>query len=326
LIGRRVDRAVPSRTGGAPAVNADRLINILASVTLVELMLTIGLGATVADVWAVVRDWRGATRALVANYVLVPAAGVGLVLLFRAQPTVAAGVMVVAVCPGAPYGPPFTGIAKGDVARAIGLMVLLAGSSALLAPLLLQLLLPLVAPGGQAKADALGIVKTLALVQFLPLCAGLGVAAYRPALARRLKRPLGQLSALLGLALIAIVLVAQFRLLSVIRPRGYAGMLALVAASAAAGWLLGGRSAAARKTLAITTSVRNVGVGLVIAGGSFPGTPAVTFTTAYAIFQTVLVAVAVLALGRRAGASAVTPLVPAATVAQNAEHAAVVTT
>jgi BASS family bile acid:Na+ symporter len=248
-----------------------------------------------------------------------------LVWLFQAQPVVAAGVMVVAVCPGAPYGPPFTGIAKGDVHRAVGLMVILAGSSALLAPLLLQFLLPLVAPGGQAKADAVRIVRTLAVVQFLPLCAGLAVAAYRPALARRLQRPMAKLSALLGVALIAIVLFAQYRLLSVIRLRGYAGMFALLVASAAAGWLLGGRGAGARKTLAITTSVRNVGVGLVIAGGSFPGTPAVTFTTAYAIFQTVLVALAVLALGRSAGAS-VAALPLSGTVAHSGEHQPVATT
>ena len=233
---------------------------------------------------------------------LVPAAAVALVLLFRAQPMVAAGVMVVAVCPGAPYGPPFTGIAKGDVHRAVGLMVILAGSSALLAPLLLQFLLPLVAPGGQAKADAVRIVRTLAVVQFLPLCAGLAVAAYRPALARRLQRPLGQSQRGSGRGPHRTRPRSRsFACCRSFVSRGYAGMLALLAASAAAGWLLGGRGAAARKTLAITTSVRNVGVGLVIAGGSFPGTPAVTFTTAYAIFQTVLVALAVLALGRRAG-------------------------
>src|SRR5690242_16611093 len=136
---------------GLSAVNTDRLINILAAVTLVELMLTIGLGASVPDVWGVARDWRGVTRALAANYLLVPAAAVGLIVLFRADTMVAAGVLVVAVCPGAPYGPPFTAIAKGDVARAVGLMVILAGSSAILAPVLLQLLLPLIAPGGQVK-------------------------------------------------------------------------------------------------------------------------------------------------------------------------------
>ena len=50
--------------------------------------------------------------------------------------------LICAVCPGAPYGPPFTGMAKGKVGVAVGLMVILAGSSALVAPLLLHGLLP----------------------------------------------------------------------------------------------------------------------------------------------------------------------------------------
>src|SRR5215213_6839106 len=106
-------------------MSIDRFINLLAAVTLVELMITIGVGATLAEVWAVVRDWRGVLRAAAANYLIVPGAAVLLVILFRAQPMVAAGVMVIAVCPGAPYGPPFTAIAKGRVDKAVGLMVVL---------------------------------------------------------------------------------------------------------------------------------------------------------------------------------------------------------
>ena len=35
-----------------------------------------------------------------------------------------------AVCPGAPYGPPFTGMAKGNVPTSVGLTVMLTGSNA----------------------------------------------------------------------------------------------------------------------------------------------------------------------------------------------------
>jgi len=73
-------------------------------------------------------------------------------------------------------------------------------------------------------------------------------------------------------------------------------------ASALAGWLLARNDPAERRTLAVSSAVRNVGVGLVIAGGSFPGTPAVTFVTAYALIQTVAVALAVTAVGRSTAA------------------------
>lgn len=306
-------------------MDTDRLINVLAAVALVELMLSIGVGATAADILAVARDWRTVARAFAANYVLVPGAAVGLVLLFRADPMVASGVMIVAVCPGAPYGPPFTALARGRVDRAVGLMVLLSGSSALLAPLLMQLLLPTVTGGGRSSVDAPRILTTLALVQFLPLSVGLGVAAYRPALARRLKKPLQRLGSVLNIALFGTILVVQFRMLAAIQGKGYAGMFALLALSAAAGWLLAGGDAADRRTLAITTAVRNVGVGLVIAGGSFPGTPAVTFVTAYALLQTVAVALAAFTVGRIAAASA-TPSTMQALVPRPGESRSATTT
>src|SRR5262245_5497430 len=106
------------------------------------MMVAIGLGVTFAEVFGVATDWRLVSKAALASYVCVPAAAVGLLILFHAQPYVAAGFLVAAVCPGAPYGPPFTGLARGNVVVSVGLMVILAGSSALAAPLLLQFLLP----------------------------------------------------------------------------------------------------------------------------------------------------------------------------------------
>src|SRR5262245_10602229 len=106
----------------------DRIINLLVTLTLIEMMVAVGLGVTFTDLLGVVRDGRLVARAALANYVCVPAATVGLLLLFNAQPMVAAGLLILAVCPGAPYGPPITAIARGNVAVAIGLMAILAGS------------------------------------------------------------------------------------------------------------------------------------------------------------------------------------------------------
>ena len=107
-------------------MSADQAINILVTITLIQLMVTIGLGVTFADVARVAANWGLLARAALANYVLVPAATVGLLSLFQAPPLVAAGFLVAAVCPGAPYGPPFAAMAKGNVPVSIGLMVLLA--------------------------------------------------------------------------------------------------------------------------------------------------------------------------------------------------------
>src|SRR5205823_6151747 len=139
----------------------DRLLNVLVTITLIEMMVAIGLGVTFVDLAGVARNWRLVARAILANYVCVPAATVGLLLLFDAHPMVAVGFLILAVCPGAPYGPPFAAIAKGNVASAVGLMVILAGSSAILAPILLHILLPLASGNESLTVDATKIAVTL---------------------------------------------------------------------------------------------------------------------------------------------------------------------
>jgi BASS family bile acid:Na+ symporter len=286
----------------------NRLINLLASITLFEMMVAIGLGVSIADVLRVAMDWRLVVKAAAASYVCVPAAAAGLLLLFHAEHFVAAGFLVAAVCPGAPYGPPFTGIAKGNVAVSVGLMVILAASSALMAPLLLRLLLPFVLQylpplppeSPPLEVDEAKIVTTLLIAQFLPLCIGLAARQWRPALADRLKRPANLLSAVLNLATLGLIVYAQFDLLIGVPLRGYVGMLALVLAGVAAGWLLS--EAGLRSAMVMATSVRNVGVSLVIVTAAFGGTRAVAAATAFAVFQTVVMALIAVAWGRLASA------------------------
>jgi BASS family bile acid:Na+ symporter len=218
---------------------------------------------------------------------------------------VAAGFLILAVCPGAPYGPPFSAIAKGNEAVAVGLMVLLAGSSALLAPLLLHHLLPLLAGDGDEplKIDETRIVLTLLATQLVPLCVGVSVRQWRPALADCLQNPANLVSKLLNLAVVGLILVEQFHLLKEIQLGGFVGMLLLLIASWAAGWLLGGAESGTRKTMTLTTSLRNVGVGLVIATGSFPGKSAVTAVVVYGLFEVLGTLLLALGWGRQAHAA-----------------------
>jgi BASS family bile acid:Na+ symporter len=263
----------------------DKLINVLVTITLIEMMVAIGLSVTFADLAGVVRNGRLVAQAALANYVCVPAATVGLLLLFGARPMVAAGFLILAVCPGAPYGPPFTAIAKGNLAAAVGLMVLLAGSSAIVAPILLYSLLPLMAGNEPLKVDAIRIIVTLLATQLVPLCIGVAVRQWRPRLADRLQKPATLMSKVLNLGVVAFILVAQFHLLTELPLRAMVGMLALLLASWGAGWLLGGPVLDNRKAMTLTASLRNVGVGLVIATGTFAGTPAVTAVLVYGLFE-----------------------------------------
>lgn len=276
-----------------------QLVNLLAAITLIEMMVTLGLGVRASDVLAVSKRVDLLSRALLANYVIVPGAALGLLLLFHASPMVAAGFLVAAVCPGAPYAPPFTSIAKGDVTLSVGLMVVLAASSAVLAPVLLGLLLPLAVADTVVKINILKMIGTLLGAQLLPLCVGLWTRNSHPLLAERLQRPAKALSLSLNLLLLVFIIAVQFQTLADIHLRGYFGMMCLVLATLLAGALVTKwPHSEAGRSMIVTTGVRNVGVSLVIATASFPGTAAITSATAYAIFQTITVAIVALAWGR----------------------------
>src|SRR5262249_23710650 len=133
--------------------------------------------------------------------------------------------------------------------------------------------------------DALGIIAALMITQLIPLLLGLMLRHWRPRLAERLLDPLELVSKILNLAVAALILATQFQLLAQIRLRGFVGMLLLLIGSLAIGWLAGGTRKDGRRTMALITSLRNVGVGLVIVTGNFAGTPAVSAALAYGILE-----------------------------------------
>ena len=282
-------------------MSLDRLVNILVTITLIEMMVLIGLRVTFAELGRVARNWRLVGRAAVANYLLVPAVAVGLLVWFDANPMVAAGFLILAVCPGAPFGPPFAGIARANVPIAVGLMVILAGSSAVISPLLLQLLLPWISGGEAPRIDLPGMLGALLITQLLPLLCGLLMRHWRPQFADRLLTPLELVSKILNLGVAGLILATQYSMLLDIRVRGFVGMLILLVASLVIGWLAGGAEREIRRTMALTTALRNVGVGLVIVTANFSGTPAVSAALAYGIVEVLGSLLLAFWWGRRAG-------------------------
>src|SRR5688572_6759468 len=141
-------------------MNPELLTKILTSAGLIAIMLSMGLKVSFSEVMASIQKPAFVFWGLVVNFVMVPAVTLGLLQWFDPHPMVAVGFLILAACPGAPVGPPFSAIAKGDVASAIGLMVVLSSLSVVLSPLLVQLLLARLLPAEEIRIDSLAIVKT----------------------------------------------------------------------------------------------------------------------------------------------------------------------
>lgn len=264
-------------------MNLAHAVQLLTVAGLLAVMLSMGLAVQVREVAAAARRPRLVLLGIVANFVLVPAVTLALLRLFDASPLVSVGFLILAVCPGAPVGPPFVAIARGDVPCAIGQMVILAGLSAPLSPALLSLLLPWFLPAIELRIDYLAIIESLLVAQILPLAFGLVIHHLAPGLAERIARPVGLAANLLLVAAVVLILAREYPTLETIRLRGWFGMLLLLVASLGIGWVCGGPARGTRKALALTTSARNAAVALVIASKNFADTPAVTAVIAYAL-------------------------------------------
>jgi bile acid:Na+ symporter, BASS family len=187
-------------------------------------------------------------------------------------------------------------------------MVVLVATSALVSPALLRLFAGPLTGDKRLTFDVARTSLTLLLGQVMPLMVGLAVSHWRPRLADRLLVPARRGATLLNVAFIALVLTAQYRILLQIKALAWVGMLTLLVSCAFIGWAAGGRGAGGRKAMALTTAVRNNGVGMVIATGAFPGTPAVTAAMIYGLVGFLGSLLLALAWGRRApGPQASTP-------------------
>jgi BASS family bile acid:Na+ symporter len=259
------------------------LVELLTVSALIAMMLSMGLKVKVEEVAASIRKLRLVVAGLVANYVLVPAVTIALLYLFGTDVMVSVGFLILAVCPGAPVGPPFAATAKGDTTYATGQTVMLAAMSALLSPVLLGALLPRLLPASELHIDYAAIIGTLLVSQMLPLGIGLGIHHYAPKLAGKVAKPLGLVANILLMGAVVLMLVNEFESLAAIRPRGWLGMLLLLSASLGIGWTFGGPGRRTRKALAVITASRNAAVALVIVSNNFAGTAAVTAVIAFAL-------------------------------------------
>jgi bile acid:Na+ symporter, BASS family len=255
-------------------MTAAELLTPLSIALVLAMAITAGLKVSIEEVVSSLT--RLIVAGLVASFILVPLITVILLHVFHAPPLVAAGFLIASVRAGAPFAVPGRTIAKGDVPYAIGLMIVLAALSVVLAPLLLALLLARLPGAGTLTIDYIGIAKILLFSQIILLGLALAFHRWKPALAARLARPAEIIQNAPVVAVVGCGLVKQFDQLSKFSLWAFCGMLPLVLIGTIIGALLGGPDTATRRALAFSTPQHNTGIAMVIATANFAGTPAVT--------------------------------------------------
>jgi BASS family bile acid:Na+ symporter len=254
------------------ATSVAMLIFVLSS------MLAMGLGLTVSQIITPLRHARLVVLSLLANFVVMPLAALALAALLRLDQPLGVGLLLLGTAAGAPFLPKLAQIAEGNLAFAVGLMVLLMVVTVGYLPLVLPVLLPGVA------VNPAKIARSLFLLMLLPLAGALAVKARFAVAAARTKPVLDRVSNLSLMLLVVLITAANINnVLAVFGTRGILAGLLFIAVGFGMGWLLGGPGMDTRRVLALGTAQRNIAAALVVGSQSFRDPKVVVMVVVVAI-------------------------------------------
>jgi bile acid:Na+ symporter, BASS family len=230
----------------------------------VSSMLAVGVSLTVRQIMAPLRNGKLVSLALLANFVLMPLGALVIARLLRLDEPLGIALLLLGTAAGAPFLPKLAGIAKSNLAFAVGLMVLLMVLTVLYMPLVLPLLLEGV------SVDPTKIARSLVILMLLPLGAGLLVKARFCDVADRIRTPLNRISSLSLALLIVLLLVTNIQnVIGLFGTRGILASILFLLSGAGIGWLLGGPAFGTKGVLALGTAQRNIAAALVVGGKNF---------------------------------------------------------
>jgi len=253
----------------------ETFLRVVLPIALVVLMFGMGLQLTGSDFLRLARFPRAVIAGLVAQIILLPCIAFTLVQFLSLPQAIAAGIVILAGCPGGVASNSFSFLARADVALSVALTALSSVFALVSLPIIVGMGLNIVQAGtAEISHHALvrlplgATVQQLFVVILLPLSAGMIVRRFAEHLAVKSARWLtfGNLFVLLVLLVGAFTvgfdyLMKNFRVILPV-------LLAFNLVSMLVGYLFAqslGLVARQRLTIALDTGIQNVGLGLLVA-------------------------------------------------------------
>jgi bile acid:Na+ symporter, BASS family len=241
-------------------------------------MVAMGAGLTLGQIIEPLRNVRLVVLALLANFVLMPLSAFVLAKALWLDEPLGIGLLLLGCAAGAPFLPKLAELAKGNLAFAVGTMVLLMVVTVGYLPIVLPLLLPGI------TVDPWKIARSLVLLMLLPLAAGLALKTRYENLAARVKPLFDLISNVSLILLVLLITTANIdKVLQVFGTRGILAGFLFIAIGYGTGLLLGGSAADTRRVMALGTAQRNIAAALVVASQSFDDPKVVVMVIVVAI-------------------------------------------
>ncbi len=259
-----------------------KLLTNFVELTIFSLMLSLGLNLTIKQVTLLWRKPKILLTFLLAVDVLVPIVTLLIVLLLvDLPPAVKIGLILLAVCPGAPLTTRKIVQAKGYFPYAVSFQVTVSLLAVITVPLLLAILSFLFPP----NVDILPrqVAEQVTFAQLLPISIGIAIRETWPQLADEMGKPLTKIANVMFIVLVIFVLVKSLDIVLGLSFLSVVAIIFMTVVSLAIGHLLGGPREDTRTALAVFCATRNPGLALLIASLNFPELGVLPILIAYVL-------------------------------------------
>ncbi|MEL6640812.1 MAG: bile acid:sodium symporter family protein [Pseudomonadota bacterium] len=246
----------------------DILVSVFLPLSLAVIMLSLGVGLTVADFRRVAeRGWVFMIGSL-CQIVFIPVVAYGVIFIFGLSGAMAAGVMLLAFCPGGVTSNVVSRLANGDVALSVSLTALISLLSIVTVPLLVGWSVHHFMGDAAPDFSVTSLAIAMFLITALPVCLGMLVRAFATDFANRIEPKLIVLSSILFVVIILAAIASNWGLfvenVSTLGP----ALATLNIVTMVGGLLIAaalGLTWAEQKTISIEVGIQNGTLGITLA-------------------------------------------------------------
>lgn len=225
-------------SGEAAIVGDNILVTAFLPVALAVVMAGLGLHLTVADFRRVAATPRATVLALAVQLLLLPPVAFALAWVTGLPGELALGLILLAASPGGVTANLFSHLARGDVALNVSLTAVNSLLALVTLPLWTALAMQVFLGAEGAVPPPTRKIVEVAVLVIVPVLLGMGLRAWRPALADAAERPVRLLSSVVLALLIGLAIVSEWDMLVTYAPVVGLACLAFNLISLGAGYSL----------------------------------------------------------------------------------------
>lgn len=278
------------------------VVQILLPAALAIIMFAVGITLVPADFTRLIARPHAIFAGLIGQVVVLPAAACALAIAWRLPPEMAAGLMIVAACPGGASSALVAHLARGSAALSVTLTAITSLAALVTMPLVVQAGVRLFLGHDAPPEFSVGrIVRGVFVIATVPVALGVALRAWKPGPIARVERPLGRVATALFVAIVVATFVGQREaLLANMATVGPAAAL-LNVIMMAAGVALGRAFRVDRRdriAIAADCGLHNAALGIFVATAVFQAPALAVPSVVYALLMNVG-AFALIAFGRR---------------------------